>query len=97
MIEVEDSEVTLENDDVFEEIFVVHEGKTGTWKKTILVNDKPMKFELDSGSGVTLINEEVYRSTFPEIPLSRTTCQLNAYLGTDIPVLGKLKVKAHIE
>ncbi|XP_067664263.1 uncharacterized protein [Haliotis asinina] len=100
MIEVEESEVTLEDDDVFEEIFVVssvHEGKTGKWKKTILVNDKPMKFELDSGSGVTLIKKEVYRSTFPEIPLSRTACQLNAYLGTDIPVLGKLKVKAHIE
>ncbi|XP_067664313.1 uncharacterized protein [Haliotis asinina] len=103
MIEVEESEVTLKDDDVFEEIFVVssvHEGKTGKWKKTILVNDKPMKFELDSGSGVTLINKEVYRSTFPEIPLSRTACQLNAYLATDILVLGshwKLEVKALTE
>ncbi|XP_046548470.1 uncharacterized protein K02A2.6-like [Haliotis rubra] len=100
-IDVEEPDVEAEHEDVFEELFmissVLQEGGTGKWKKTVMVNEKPMRFEVDSGSGVTLVNKEVYKSTFPNMPLTESTCRLEAYLGTNIPVLGKLSVKVDTE
>ncbi|XP_064469696.1 uncharacterized protein K02A2.6-like [Ornithodoros turicata] len=61
---------------------------------TLLVNDKPVQFEVDSGAACSLIAEEMYKNTWPEKPppLAPGTVQLKTWSGEGLDILGSTTV-----
>lgn len=58
--------------------------------ETVVINGNPYKFEVDSGSAVTVIAEGFYKSKFKSVPLSATNKQLMTYNGKKIVCIGTL-------
>jgi hypothetical protein len=57
------------------------------------IGDTHVNFDLDTGSSVTIINEETYKSKLKDkFPLKATKVKLKAYSGDAIPVLGECTV-----
>ncbi|XP_029155330.1 uncharacterized protein K02A2.6-like [Nylanderia fulva] len=48
---------------------------------TLLVNDKPMEFEVDSGAAVTIISTHDVNKVFPGATIHKTQLQLISYCG----------------
>ena len=57
---------------------------------TLRVNNCDVNFEIDTGSGLTIISEELYNSVFKDTPLQNTNICLKTYSGEALSVLGKL-------
>ena len=55
----------------------------------IRIGGTTVKMELDTGAGVTLIDEHTYRQIKPRPPLSACGTRLRSYSGDDIPVIGE--------
>lgn len=63
---------------------------------TIILNGKPIDFELDTGASVSLISEADWKAICkPKLSDARAT--ITAYQGHDIPLLGLAKVKAELD
>lgn len=60
--------------------------------ESVLINKLSLKFEIDSGSAVTVIPESFYKSKFIDVPLSSTNKQLMTYNGKKIICLGTLRL-----
>lgn len=56
--------------------------------ETVLIKDKLMKFEIDSGSSVTAISDVTYNSCFSDVPLRQTNKNLLSYSGNQLKCLG---------
>jgi hypothetical protein len=56
--------------------------------KVLEINNKKIKFKLDTGSYVNIISEKTYNKMKIR-KLSRTNAQLYGYSGNTIPILGK--------
>lgn len=61
------------------------------------VDRKVLKFEVDSGACVSVINEQCYRDHFSTLELSETSLVLSSYTNQPIKPLGKLKVQVTYE
>lgn len=61
-------------------------------RETVLVSEHKLSFEIDTGSAVTVIPEQVYKTYFSEIPLSLTKTILQSYNGSNIVTLGTLSL-----
>ena len=59
---------------------------------TISVNNKPLEFEIDTGSGKTIMSEYIYSMSFQDIPFTSTFIELKTYSGNILHILGKLTV-----
>lgn len=59
---------------------------------TLLVNSKEIRFEVDSGSPVTIMNREQVRVLFPGSTVFKTDLNLVAYCKTVIKILGYIVV-----
>lgn len=55
------------------------------------VNGKPITFVVDTASGVTLISEHLYNTTFPNLKMNTCNTRLSAYSGHDISIAGQLE------
>ena len=53
---------------------------------------KSISMELDTGAAVSLISEETYKKSFPDVSLQELTVKLKSYSGEDIPVIGQMEV-----
>ena len=53
---------------------------------------KSISMELDTGAAVSLISEETYKKSFPDVSLQESTVKLKSYSGEDIPVIGQMEV-----
>ena len=58
----------------------------------LLINNKPVQMEIDTGAAVSLISEEVKRKLFPDIKLSKSRVLLQTYTGEQMTVLGEMRV-----
>ncbi|KAL0811118.1 hypothetical protein ABMA28_010384 [Loxostege sticticalis] len=54
----------------------------------ISINQTSYKFEIDSGSAVTVISEQFYKSNFKDVPLSTARKRLMTYTGRHIECVG---------
>ncbi|KAF4532836.1 hypothetical protein B566_EDAN018014 [Ephemera danica] len=61
---------------------------------TILINQIPLRMEIDSGSGVSLIGRDIYDSCFRDIPLHDHQLMLKAWNSSTLPVSGQINVTA---
>ncbi|XP_033760675.1 uncharacterized protein LOC117342589 [Pecten maximus] len=52
--------------------------------------------ELDTGSTVTLISQDLYKEHFCHIPLHETTIRLKTYSGENIKPLGEIRVSVNL-
>ena len=49
--------------------------------------------ELDTAAAVSIISEQTRRSTFPDIPLRKSTAVLRTYTGEPMTVVGEMEVQ----
>lgn len=58
----------------------------------MIVNNKEIQFELDTGASVTVMGIHQFRENFGQATLSNTSLRLQSYCNKDIQVLGVYKV-----
>ena len=59
---------------------------------SLTVKDTNVNFEIDTGSGLTLISEETYFQSFSKLDLLPSKSKLKSYTGEHIPIVGELHV-----
>ncbi|XP_062566348.1 uncharacterized protein K02A2.6-like [Saccostrea cucullata] len=69
-------------------------GKTKDYSVDLELGDKLVKFQIDTGSARTIVNEAVYRNRLSEYNLKKSSASLKSYTKEDIPVLGEFEVTA---
>ena len=58
----------------------------------LLVNNQRCDFEIDTGSGRTIMSENNYHKYFNDVPLIRTNITLKTYSGVPLKIVGKINV-----
>ena len=53
------------------------------------IQDNTIKFEIDTGSGITVISEREYCMHFQNLPLTGTKIKVRTYANEPLKVLGK--------
>ena len=89
----EDVEIEKKDAKEVEEFFHIH-NRTATkpYIVNLTVNGKEIQFEVDTGSGVTVVNQETYYEHFKQKRLEKCDIILKSYTGEQIPVVGMLHV-----
>ena len=57
------------------------------------VEDVAIEFMLDTGSPYTIISDDMFKKSFPQLKLTTTTRRLHAYSGKELEVLGETSVR----
>lgn len=86
------SEVGESDDDG--KLFVIRANRGEPMTEFILLNGVRLKFEIDSGSGVTVMSEKTFKSHFKDVPLSTTNKRLCSYTGDRINCIGVARLPA---
>jgi len=84
------------NDDSYT-LFTLSERSTPPYLVDIILNDAPVKMEVDTGASLSVINEATYnrmKAQHDMSPLQPSLCKLRTYTGEDIKVLGTMDIKA---
>ena len=63
------------------------------FKVSLCVNEKNIEFEIDTGSGLTIIFENMHKELFNKAVLLQTNVLLKTYSGEHLQVLGRLPVE----
>lgn len=58
----------------------------------LIVEGKPLKFEIDTGAAVTLISEQTYQEHCHNTPLQKPSLHLKTYTEEQLQVLGQMTV-----
>ena len=92
--EKEVQNVATAGSDVEEEIYHIHTLVNSNRPYNIMldINGQQVKFEIDTGSGVTVISEGTYYDHFQENLLQSTNAKINTYTNEPISILGKIYV-----
>ncbi|XP_029165366.1 uncharacterized protein K02A2.6-like [Nylanderia fulva] len=77
---------------VEEVLQVEHCEHRGKFFKTLVVDGKPLRFEIDSGAAVSIVSTSTVQRLFPRRRLKQTTIQLMTFCKTPIQVIGVLPV-----
>lgn len=77
---------------VEEVLTVEHWEHRNKFFKTLAVDGKPLRFEIDSGAAVSIVSTSTAKKLFPHRRLQPTTVQLVAFCKTAIQVAGVLPV-----
>lgn len=77
-------------------LFSIKSGGQKEINVNLLVDNKPLKMELDTGASVTLMSEKEYRQKF-DGKLSKTSIVLRTYTGQILPVIGEKSVTVTYE
>ncbi|CAK1598324.1 unnamed protein product [Parnassius mnemosyne] len=87
---VEVKEVDESGDDG--KLFNVHSRNGEPIIELVTINGIPLKFEIDSGSAVSVISKDTYDLYFNSIPLQRSAKKLTSYTGNNINSAGLIRV-----
>ncbi|KAK3909794.1 hypothetical protein KUF71_019803 [Frankliniella fusca] len=63
-------------------------------KVPVHINGDVVEMEIDTGAGVSIIDEHTLRQHWPNIPLQPSPLRLRAWNGTAVPVVGQVMVTA---
>ncbi|XP_026316320.1 uncharacterized protein K02A2.6-like [Hyposmocoma kahamanoa] len=79
-----------ESDDDYDdgELYNIRSQRGEPLIETIGINGSSFKFEIDSGSAVTVISKKMYLKCFKYVPLSKTSKRLITYTGNKIECIG---------
>lgn len=93
-VEQEQSEVKnpSESFDFMDMYFINQNNKVEPIKVNILVNNKHLQMEIDTGAGISVIPANVYESNFKNCELKATNVRLRSYNGSIIVPEGELYV-----
>ena len=58
----------------------------------IQIGSKSIKMEIDTGSGVSIVSENIYENNFSDFPLKQTEIKLKSYSGQKIEIVGQCEV-----
>lgn len=61
-------------------------------QESVVVNEIKLTFEIDTGSPVTVISEQMYKQYFSNIALETSDLILHSYSGDRLNIMGKLKL-----
>ena len=87
--------VEEEDDDDMEELPLFHldsPGQTLPLSVQVMVDDRPISMEVDTGAALSLVSESTFRRLWPEKKLLTSRVRLCSYSGEPIAVVGKLDV-----
>ena len=73
-------------------IYLVRDKSHPPFTVELMVNEKPVTFEVDTGATVTILSQEVYRHLFPNLKLDPSSMLLKSYTGDQVKVLGEVQV-----
>lgn len=62
-----------------------------------ILGEKVVPMELDTGSSVSIVSEDVYKSVLIEYPLFKTDIKLKSYSGNKVEILGQCEVPVTYE
>lgn len=78
------------------DMFTLSAKSTEPYQLDVILNDVPIKMEMDTGASLSVLNETTYQQikaqTFAA-PLQPTRCKLRTYTGENIQVLGTTEMK----
>ena len=72
-------------------------GFTSPYSIELFINGTLMTFEIDTGSGVSIISEETYYKHFSRIKLMLSNSRIRTYTNEQVDVLGKILVDVKIK
>ena len=92
-------EITHNDSDVDDEIFHIHSimNTNNPYSIKLAVNSKLITFEIDTGSGVSIISEETYKKHLSKVPLQNSSARIRTYTNEQINVLGKIYVDVKLK
>ena len=67
-------------------------GSVNPYKIEMVVDNQSIEFEIDTGSGITIISESCYNKLFPNEELRSSKMTVKTYSNEILPVLGKRDV-----
>ena len=67
-------------------------GNTLAYTSMLCIDGHNVEMEIDTGSAVTLMSNNMFRKLFANRKLEKTKAQLRAYAGEDVKVLGAISV-----
>ena len=70
----------------------MHEQGSRPLKLKLVINQKDLEMELDTGSAVSLVSQQMFAQLWPKTPLEASDIFLKAYSGERIKTLGKARV-----
>ena len=75
------------------QIYALGSKKTQPFHVDVLVNNQPLKMELDTGAAVSIIAESQLKRILPRIKLKPSKIKLETYSGEKMPVVGEVPVE----
>ena len=63
------------------------------WTTTMVIDQVPVKMEIDTGSGKSLPGKDTWKQSFPKKKLRETPVNLITYSGEKLPLLGTCLVE----
>ena len=75
------------------QIYALGSKKTQPFHVDVLVNNQPLKMELDTGAAVSIIAESQLKRILPRIKLKPSKIKLETYTGEKMPVVGEVPVE----
>ena len=76
-------------------VYTVGGGTTPPIKVPVVINDKSVCMELDTGAAVTIMPEKLYQELFPGVQLRTSHILLKTYTGERLSVVGESVVRVH--
>ena len=67
----------------------MHEQGSQPLKLKLMINQKDLEMELDTGSAVRLVSQQTFAQLWPKTPLETSDIHLKTYSGERIKTLGK--------
>ena len=74
-------------------IFVLGSRSSKPIEVDLVINDKPVTMELDTGAAVTIMSQRQQRSLFPDALLQPSNIRLKSYTGERVEIVGEMSVK----
>jgi hypothetical protein len=85
-----------ENINTVEEICNIKDNDNSKIYIALNCEEDHLRFEIDSGSPVTIIGYNVYKEKFPNVFLSETSKRLISYCGTELKMYGVIHVNVNM-
>ncbi|XP_063358759.1 uncharacterized protein K02A2.6-like [Cydia amplana] len=79
-----------EGDDDDGKIYFIRSFRGEPMVETVTIRKKEFKFEIDTGSAVTVVPQNTYNKSFSDIPLRSTNKRLHGYSGERIRCIGMI-------
>ncbi len=89
-----ESDSASEDDDRFTLFSVYHTSGKGAdkYRVNVQIGTVPINMEIDTGSAVTIISEDIYEKHLSEYPVRDANIRLKSYSGDKISLLGQCDV-----